>query len=143
MDNLGRIKQEEKYREMAELQVQRGEPRVVGSRSVTQDVVAFDQRAQLQQQTNVAGNVFGDAQGEGDVITSAATDLSELRARLQRLNSVEIEALCLDYFPIVYDKFGLGMRRDEMINLLLDYVHRNPKEAGHLMSLLESDRWNA
>ena len=136
MDNLGRIKQEEKYREMAELVVQRGEPTVVGSMSAVKGVV-FDQGGQqVTMQINVAGNVFG-IQGDGAVITSAATDLSKLRDCLQRLDAVEIETLCLFHFPIVYDKFGRGMRRDEMINLLLDHVRRNSEEATRLMSLLQ------
>ncbi len=59
-----------------------------------------------------------------------------LRTRLQRLDAVEIEALCLDHFPAVYDKFGPGMRRDEMLNLLLDHCRHNPEDAARLKALL-------
>jgi len=65
-----------------------------------------------------------------------AGNLADLRARLQRLDVVEIETLCLDHFPAVYDKFGPGMRRDEMINLLLDHCRRNPEELARLEELL-------
>lgn len=67
-----------------------------------------------------------------------ALDLPALRARLQRLDAVEIEALCLDHFPAVYDKFGRGLRRDEMLNLLLDHVRRNPADAPRLAALLDA-----
>ncbi|HOC20828.1 MAG TPA: caspase family protein [Anaerolineae bacterium] len=63
-------------------------------------------------------------------------NLAALRTRFQRLDAVEIETLCLDHFPAVYDKFGAGMRRDDMINLLLDYCRRNPKELARLEELL-------
>lgn len=123
---------------MAELEIQREGMTVIGSSSATQGVVAFDQRVHLQQQFNVAGNVPGDVQEVNAVRTSPATNLSALRACLQRLDDVQIETLCLLSFPIVYDKFVSGMRRDERINLLLDYVRRNSEEATRLMSLLES-----
>lgn len=63
-------------------------------------------------------------------------DLVGLRARLRRLDTVELEALCLDYFSTVYDKFSRGLRRDEMINLLLEHCYRNPGEAARLDALL-------
>lgn len=65
-----------------------------------------------------------------------ASDTATLRAYLQRLDAVEIEGLCLDHFPSVYDKFGSGQRRDEMINLLLDHCRRQPEEAARLVTLL-------
>lgn len=67
------------------------------------------------------------------VPVATSTDLKALRARLQRLDSVEIETLCLDHFPAVYDKFSRGLQRGEMINLLLDYCRRNPEEAAKLL----------
>ena len=63
-------------------------------------------------------------------------NLAALHTRLQRLDAVEIETLCLLYFPAVYHKFGAGMRRDEMINLLLEHCHYNPKDAAQLEELL-------
>ncbi len=62
-----------------------------------------------------------------------------LRARLERLDMVQIESLCLDYFPEVYDKFGRGLRHDEMVNLLLDHIRRYSKEAEKLSELLGPD----
>jgi hypothetical protein len=59
-----------------------------------------------------------------------------LRARLEKLDSVEIETLCLDHFAEVYDKFSRGLRRDEMINLLLGHCHRYSEEALRLDVLL-------
>jgi hypothetical protein len=64
-------------------------------------------------------------------------DTATLRKRLRRLDSVEITSLCLDYFPKVYDKFGRGLRRDEMINLLLEHCRRYPDDARRLSDVLE------
>jgi len=63
-------------------------------------------------------------------------NLAALHTRLQRLDAVEIETLCLVHFSAVYEKFGAGMRRDEMINLLLDYCRRKPEELARLEELL-------
>jgi CHAT domain-containing protein len=49
---------------------------------------------------------------------------ASLRRRLHHLDSVEIETLCMDNFPRVYNKFSRGLRRDEMINLLLSDCRR-------------------
>ncbi len=69
-------------------------------------------------------------------LVAPAADMPSLRTALQRLDAVDIETLCLDHFPAVYDKFGRGLRRDEMINLLLDYVRRSPAAAPQLAGLL-------
>ena len=61
-------------------------------------------------------------------------DMVGLRAELERYDAVQIESLCLDHFSQVYDKFGRGLRRDEMTNLLLDYVRRRPEEAGDYLN---------
>jgi hypothetical protein len=66
----------------------------------------------------------------------AAAPAAALRERLQRLDAVEIQSLCLDHFPQVYDKFGPRERRDEMINLLLDHCRRHPGDAVRLAELL-------
>ena len=63
---------------------------------------------------------------------AAPVDIAALRARLQRLDDVQLDALCLDHFPDVYDQFGRGLRRDEKINLLLNYIRLNPETAGRL-----------
>lgn len=78
-----------------------------------------------------------------EVVPGAASrqiivDTIELRAQLKKLDSVEIETLCLDHFPAIWDTFSRGLRRDEMINLLLAHCHRNPEEAGRLSALLPS-----
>lgn len=65
-----------------------------------------------------------------------APTVSSLRASLQLLDDVQIETLCLDHFPTVYEQFSRGMRRDEKINLLLNYVRRRPAEAVRLAELL-------
>jgi hypothetical protein len=59
-----------------------------------------------------------------------------LRQMLQRLDDVELDALCLDHFPAVYDRFSRGLRRDEKINLLLNHCRRNPEDAARLTKLL-------
>lgn len=73
---------------------------------------------------------------EPNTSTPCIVEITKLRARLKRLDSVEIETLCLDHFSEVYDKLGRGLRRDETINLLLDYCHRNPEEGVRLDALL-------
>jgi len=77
-----------------------------------------------------------EAQPHREPPPAPAVDLPALRARLQRLDAVDIESLCLDHFPIVYDKFTRGLQRPEMINLLLDHCRRNPEEAVRLAQLL-------
>lgn len=63
--------------------------------------------------------------------------LSDLRRQLnQRFDDAELEAFCLDHFPAVYDKFGRGLRKDEKINLLLDYCRHRPEEQKRLAALL-------
>jgi hypothetical protein len=54
-------------------------------------------------------------------------DLSALRERLNRFDDPQIEALALDHFSEVQNKFGRGMRKDEKITLILDYCRRNPE----------------
>lgn len=59
-----------------------------------------------------------------------------LRRQLDRLDDPEIDTLCLDHFPDIYDKFGRGMRRDEKINLLLDHCRRRATECARLADIL-------
>jgi hypothetical protein len=131
------------------------------AREEPQQHTVFDQRGQqVSTQINVAGDyhpppaqsihITGDGNVIGDhssshVVKGGPTDTAEsgqpnvalLRRRLRRLDSVEIESLCLDHFPEVYDKFSRGLRRDEMINLLLDHCRRNSEEAARLSTLLQ------
>jgi len=99
----------------------------------------FDQRGQeVGTQINVAGDYHG-APAPAPVSAPAGSmvDIAPLRTRLQRLDAVEIESLCLDHFPTVYDKFDRGLRRDEKMNLLLDYVRYRRDEAARLTQLLK------
>jgi hypothetical protein len=91
------------------------------------------------------GNVIGhnsssqvNQENSANTSKSASTrpDTASLRQRLQRLDSTEIETLCMDYFPDVYDKFSRGLRRDEMINLLLAHCRRHSEDAARLNALL-------
>ncbi len=63
-------------------------------------------------------------------------DTATLRIRLQRVDDVALDTLCMDHFPAVYDQFGRGQRRDEKINQLLAYVRTRPAEAARLATLL-------
>lgn len=121
----------------------------------------FDQRGQqVGTQINVGGDYHAgpstivisgnqNVVGDGNIVTTypntptpaappsgSPAGAAALRARLQRLDAVELETLCLDHFPTVYDKFSRGMRRDEMINLLLDHCRRHPEDAQRLEGLL-------
>lgn len=66
----------------------------------------------------------------------AASDLAQLRHSLAQLDDVELDTLCMDHFPAVYDKFARGLRLDEKRNLLLDHCRRHPEAAAQLLSLL-------
>lgn len=70
--------------------------------------------------------------------TPVAPVLGNLRTLLARLDDVELEVLCLDYFPSVYSKFGHGQRHDEKVNLLLDYCRRDSEAGVRLADLLAS-----
>ncbi len=63
-------------------------------------------------------------------------DLSKLREKLNQRDDPQLDALCLDHFPEVYDQFGRGMRRDEKINLLLAYCRKYALSLGRLQELL-------
>jgi len=63
-------------------------------------------------------------------------DFSAFRVRLNRFDDPQIDALALDHFPEVQDKFRCDLRRDEKINLLLDYCRRHPDAAARLADLL-------
>ncbi|HRU95118.1 MAG TPA: hypothetical protein P5195_07820, partial [Anaerolineae bacterium] len=105
---------------------------------VTRKVLESARKDWRQEQTpdsQTSGN-FPIALIRGGKGVTAAEFFAALRTRLQRLDAVEIETLCLDHFPAVYDKFSRGMRRDEMINLLLDHCRRNPEELARLKKLL-------
>jgi hypothetical protein len=117
-----------------------------GQQVGTQINVAGDYHAPPAQSIHITGdsNVIGD-HSSSHVVKSGSADTAELgrsnrallRRRLRRLDSVEIESLCLDHFPTVYDKFSRGLRRDEMINLLLDHCRRHTEDANRLNDLLK------
>jgi len=135
-----------------------------GAQPPAGSTVFNQQGQQVGVQLNVAGNYYaaptsptqgnitiigdGNVVGNGNVVTvekgapatppipAAPVDLPSLRDRLQRLDAVEIESLCLDHFPAVFDKFARGLQRGEMINLLLDHCRRNPDEAARLAAVL-------
>ena len=69
-------------------------------------------------------------------IMSINMDTTALRVKLQQFDSVDIESLCLDNFPVVYDKFARGLRHDEMLNLLLAHCRRNPEDAARLADVV-------
>ena len=134
---------------------------VGGAQPPAGPTVFNQQGQQVGVQLNVAGNYYaaptqgnitiigdGNVVGNGNVVTvekgapatppipAAPVDLPSLRDRLQRLDAVEIESLCLDHFPAVFDKFARGLQRGEMINLLLDHCRRYPDEAARLAAVL-------
>jgi hypothetical protein len=71
-------------------------------------------------------------------IPCAGPPLPVLRTNLYRLDDVALDALCMDYFPDVYDRFSRGMRRDEKANLLLDHCRRNGQAMARLARLLDA-----
>lgn len=150
------IELEEKRQEVVELEARIAQPSAGATAATT-----FDQREQqVSTQINVAGDYHaapgntyvtyiehaeGLAIGDGAQVvpdsvvsaaTSAATSTAGLRQLLARLDDVELDALCMDHFPAVYDQFGRGSRRDEKLNLLLDHCRRRPEAMQRLMTLL-------
>jgi len=85
--------------------------------------------------TRVEGGIHFNQQAQSAPATASA-DTASLRRRLQRLDDVQIDALCMDHFPDVYDTFARGLRRDEKVNLLLDHCRRNPEAAAQLAAVL-------
>lgn len=51
----------------------------------------------------------------------------------------QLEAFALDHLPEVYDRYSRGMRKDEKVNLMLDYVRRDPNAYTRLIHYLEED----
>jgi hypothetical protein len=47
---------------------------------------------------------------------------------------------CFDYFPDFHDKKSRGMRKDETINLLLEYCRRQPNGFQELLEAVEEER---
>jgi hypothetical protein len=99
---------------------------------------AVDARAAQGPVIQPAGPVQQTFGGEvtGAPAPAGMVDTAALRAQLQRLDDVALDALCLDHFSPVYDAFSRGLRRDEKINLLLDHCRRHPEEAARLAALL-------
>ncbi len=80
------------------------------------------------------------AQEVGLAPTTQAThnmNVIELRIQLNQFDDVELETFCMNNFRKVYDKFSRGLRRDEKMNLLLDYCHRKPNGYQQLIAALE------
>jgi hypothetical protein len=73
----------------------------------------------------------------GKLASHPSADVSDLRKRLKYMDDVQVDTLCMDHFPEVYDQFSRGQRRDEKMNLLLDYVRRNSEMAVRLTDLLQ------
>lgn len=57
----------------------------------------------------------------------------------KRFNDPELNALCADYFPDVYDDFTDGMRKSQKVQLLLDHC-QNQQRWTYLMAALEQER---
>lgn len=115
----------------------------VGGDVVTGTKIETGGGAYVGRDVNTGGGDFtgrdriqAETQPRREAPSAPAVELPTLRARLQRLDAVDIESLCLDHFPAVYDKFGRGLQRGEMLNLLLDHCRRNPEAAARLARLL-------
>ena len=75
---------------------------------------------------------------ENHNVTSPGMDLAALRQEIDlRFDDVGLDALCLDHFRPVYDRFGRGHRKDEKITLLLDYCRREPTKYQLLVDLFQ------
>lgn len=107
------------------------------------------------QSTNIAPAAFGEGQvssgggapvrDENSVASPASNNAplerylepSFYRPRLRSYDDVQLDTLCLDYFPEVYGKFVRGLLRDEKVNLLLEYCAQNAVAAERLERLLK------
>lgn len=81
------------------------------------------------------GNVVGNNNRVNVNKSGMVVRTGPLRRKLKRVDDVRLDALCMDEFPAVYDRFGPGLQRGQKENLLLDYCRRNPVEAARL------ERW--
>ncbi len=130
------IELEEKRREVAALEAREGVPPTHPPAASTTIIIQGDGNI-VGNGNTVAVQKGADAPPPATPVPGPAAALpATFRTRLQRLDAVEIESLCLDHFPAVYDKFTRGLRRDEMINLLLDHCRRHPDAAALLHTLL-------
>jgi hypothetical protein len=58
--------------------------------------------------------------------TYPQSNTAQIRRLLnQALDDPGLDAFCQDYFPVVFDRFSRGMRKDEKITLLLDHCRRH------------------
>ncbi len=78
---------------------------------------------QLEDEANFCSNCGARQEPKAEV---PPPDLSNLRARLNRLDDPQIDALALDHFPAVQNRFGRGLRKDEKVNLILEHCRHNP-----------------
>lgn len=76
-------------------------------------------------------------------LDSSSAEIPNLHAIRRLLNQafddVALTNFTFDYFPEVFDRYSRGMRKDEKINLLLDYIRRNSEQLNHLRSVLKED----
>ena len=82
-----------------------------------------------------------DRGGRSSSTISKFPPLAEVRKQLNRLLSdSELDELCLDYFPRMYDRFSRGLQKNEKITLLLDHCRRDPEQFQKLLELLEESK---
>jgi hypothetical protein len=62
----------------------------------------------------------------------------QMRQHLKKyFDDPQLNELCMDYFPEVYNRFSVGMRKDSKITLLLDYCRRVDAREEQLQKALE------
>ena len=68
-------------------------------------------------------------------------ELTKVRGLLNTaFDAVELDALCLDHFSEVYDKFSPSMRKDAKITLLVDHCRRSPKRLNRLLDIVRREK---
>jgi tetratricopeptide (TPR) repeat protein len=66
-------------------------------------------------------------------------DFRQLRERINcAVDDPELDALCNDCFPEIYEKFSRGMRKDEKVTLLLHYCRNVPALHQQLLNALQA-----
>lgn len=66
-------------------------------------------------------------------------DLRQLRERINcAFDDPELDALCNDCFPEIYEKFSRGMRKDEKVTLLLHHCRNTPTLHQQLLNALQA-----
>lgn len=89
------------------------------------------------QETYPENQHLGGSMSSSNLQEQSGMDVRALRQRINLLfDDSSLDALCMESFPEVHDRFSRGMRKDEKISLLLDYCRRTPERFQKLIRVI-------